>query len=226
MSFSGWLPGLRALIVCDDSSCGQLGVWLLDAGATVTHHGHRMVELILQDRAHFDLVLIDADSACDWEQTVQCFQGECWTLVVASAADVQLLHRILGLRASYVSKRTPQPDFVFAVHGLLRATVPDLTRVAACGARMWSLSPHLARVLSYNLWGYSDRDIADAMSISLKTAQQYQDELRRKTGVKTKQSYLRRLLMLAGHPPLLPVTEATMSWVRQGSGKLLPVRVD
>jgi DNA-binding NarL/FixJ family response regulator len=226
MDFDGWLPGLRALVVADGMSCGYLGIWLLDAGATVTHHcTQRPIEAI-SARTQYDLIIIDADTHPDWDRTVEMVRNSCWTLIVANEADVNLLRRVVEVRASYISKRTPQPDFVFAVHELLRGSVPDLARLAARGARLWGLSPHLTRVLSYNLWGYSDRDIADALSISLKTAQQYQDELRRKTGVKTKQAYLRRLLMLAGHPPLLPVTEATMSWIRLDNGKLLPVRPD
>lgn len=223
MDFHGWLPGLRAAIVADGAPCEYLGMWLLDAGATVTHCPPRCMEVTSAARA-YDLIVIDADSVAHWERIVDALRGGCWILVVAHAADEGLLRRVVELRASYVSKLAAQPDFVFAVFELLRGAAPDLGRLAGRGARLWGLSPHLTRVLNYNLWGYSDRDIADAMSISLKTAQQYQDELRRKTGVKTRQAYLRRLLMLAGHDPLLPVTEASMSWVRLDDGKLLPVR--
>jgi DNA-binding CsgD family transcriptional regulator len=120
---------------------------------------------------------------------------------------------VLACRAGYVSIDAPQADFVFAALRLIHLAVPDLARLAARSARLWGLSPQLTRLLHYNLWGYSDRDIADALSISLKTTQQYQEELRRKTGVKTKQAYLRRMLTLAGQEPLLPMTDQTRVWI-------------
>ena len=62
------------------------------------------------------------------------------------------------------------------------------------------------------------------LTISLKTAQQYQDELRRRTGVKTKHAYLRRLLMLAGREPLLPVTDQTQVRIDYDRARLLAMR--
>ena len=58
-------------------------------------------------------------------------------------------------------------------------------------------------MLFYNLWSHSDREIADAIGISVHTVQEHQNGLRRRTGVRTKYGYLRRLAETAGmRPPL------------------------
>lgn len=215
VGFGGWLQGLRAMVIDSADSCARLNLWLLQAGAMVTHTPalRQALELLCGRPQEFDVVLIDADAHADWERLVDLLPRECSALVVSRTADAELLRRVMARHAGYISVDAAQADFVFTVCSVIHLAAPDLARLAARGARLWALSPQLTRLLHYNLWGYSDRDIADALSISLKTAQQYQEELRRKTGVKTKQAYLRRLLTLAGQEPLLPMTDQTRVWV-------------
>lgn len=215
--FGGWLQNVRAAVVDDGRSCEELRTWLLEAGALVMHTPslEQALHSICAHPEACDVVLIDADAHPAWERLAGVLPPECSALVVSSAADEALLQRVLGHRASFASRGRAQPDFVFGVYTLLCGAAPDLGRLAARGARMWALSPQLTRLLHFNLWGYSDRDIADALSISVKTAQQYQEELRRKTGVKSRQAYLRRLLMLAGQEPLLPMTDHTQTRIEQ-----------
>jgi len=215
VGFSGWLQGLRVIVIDDGQSCARLNAWLLQAGAIVTHAPQlrQALESVCGRPEEFDLALIDADAHADWERIAELLPRECGALVVSRTADADLLRSVLACRGGYVSIDAPQADFVFAALRLIHLAVPDLARLAARSARLWGLSPQLTRLLHYNLWGYSDRDIADALSISLKTAQQYQEELRRKTGVKTKQAYLRRMLTLAGQEPLLPMTDQTRVWI-------------
>src|SRR5262245_3347993 len=173
--FGGWLRSVRALVVDDGRSCDQHRGWLLETGATVTHTPslQQSTQTACARAEAFDLVLIDADVHPTWERLAALVPPEGSVLVVSNTADAELLQRVLWQRASYISRDTAQSDFVFGIYNLICAA-PDLGRLAARGARLWALPPQLTRLLHYNLWGYSDRDIADAMSISVKTAQQYQ----------------------------------------------------
>lgn len=216
--FSKLLQGLHAVVLDDSHSCALQRAWLLETGAMVTHSSlfRQAYDTILTRGADFDLLLIDADAHRCWIELFERMRPSCSALVLSTRPEVETLQRVREHGAGYITRQAAVHDFVFAVYNLVGdAGVPHLGRLAARASSMWSLSPQLGRVLHYNLWGYSDRDIADALSISVKTAQQYQDELRRRTGVKSKHAYLRRLLMLAGHEPLLPMTEQTRSRVIQ-----------
>jgi len=202
------------VVVSDDGgSCEPQREWLLQSGAMVTHAPQlkQAVEVVRTRPDELDLLLIDGDVHPQWALLVRELPSVCRALVVTASADAELLRRVLEMRAGYIAKSAPPADFVFCVYNLVRmAGAPDLDRLVGRAARLWALSPQLKRVLHHNLWGYSDRDIADALSIGLKTTQQYQEELRRKSGVKTKQGYLRRLLLLAGYEAPLPVTDQTL----------------
>lgn len=225
--FAGWLQGLHVVISDDGGSCDPQREWLLQSGAMVTHAPQlkQAIELVQTRPAEFDLLVIDGDAHPRWALLVSELPSVCRALIVCARADAELLRRVLDRHAGYIAKSAAPADFVFSVynHGRM-AGAPDLDRLVGRAARLWALSPQLKRVLHHNLWGYSDRDIADALSISLKTTQQYQEELRRKTGVKTKQGYLRRLLLLAGHQPPLPVTDQTLVRVEYDRERLLAMR--
>jgi DNA-binding NarL/FixJ family response regulator len=216
VGFEGWLEGVSVVVVDDGRTCEMLRVWLIEAGATLTSTPllAQAQELLRVHGSEVDLVVVDADVHPDWELLREHAPCGCGMLVVNDRGDPVLLARVLAHRAGYLSRSVSRSDFVFWVYGIVSLPSPDLSRLAAQGSRLWGLSPQLTRLLHYNLWGYSDRDIADAMSITIKTAQQYQEELRRRTGVKTKQAYLRRLLTLSGRDPLLPMTDHTAARVR------------
>lgn len=225
--FGEWLQSLHVVVSDDGQSCDPQRAWLLQSGAMVTHVPllKQAVDVVRARPDEFDLLLADANAHASWALWAERLPTACGLLIISAEADAELLRDVLSRRAGYISKSAAYPDFVFSVYNLVRmAGAPDLDRLAAHAARLWALPPQLRRLLHYNLWGYSDRDIADAMSISLKTAQQYQEELRRKTGVKTKQGYLRRLLMLAGQEPLLPMTEQTLARVEHDRERLIAMR--
>lgn len=225
-AFCEWLHSLHAVIIDDGRSCAKQQSWLLQTGALVTHAPQpgQAIELV-RARAHdLDVLLIDADAHPSWLSIVEQVPPACGALIVSTEPDIGMLRAVMEHGAGYISRDAPAHDFIFSVYNLSIGRAPHLERLAARAARLWGLSPQLSRLLHYNLWGYSDRDIADALSISLKTAQQYQDELRRRTGVKTKHAYLRRLLMLAGREPLLPVTDHTSVRIAYDRARLLAMR--
>jgi DNA-binding NarL/FixJ family response regulator len=226
-AFGGWLQSLHVVVSDDGGSCHRQREWLLQSGAMVTHAPQlkQAIEVVRARPDEFDLLLIDADAHPQWGVSISELPSVCATLIVCASADEALLRRVLEKHAGYIAKSAAPPDFVFSVYTRVRmAGAPDLDRLVGRASRLWALSPQLKRVLHHNLWGYSDRDIADALSISLKTTQQYQEELRRKTGVKTKQGYLRRLLLLAGYEPPLPVTDETLVRVEYDRERLLAMR--
>ena len=203
---------MSALVVNDGREHDRLRAFLIDAGARVSRTSmlHAVaLQLSGLREGELDLLMVDADAHPEWDALAERAVVSCGVLITSRDADAGMLSRVLASQVGYVSRQVALPDFVFAVVSALRMGTPHLGKLAARGARLWMLSPQLTRLLHYNLWGYSDRDIADAMSITVKTTQQYQEELRHRTGVKTKQAYLRRLLMLAGREPLLPMTEDT-----------------
>jgi DNA-binding NarL/FixJ family response regulator len=216
------------VVVSDDGgSCERQREWLLQSGAMVTHAPQlkQAVEVVRTRQDELDLLLIDGDAHPQWALLARELPPVCRALVMTSRADAELLRRVLEMRAGYCAKSAGPADFVFCVYNLVRmAGAPDLDRLVGRAARLWALSPQLKRVLHHNLWGYSDRDIADALSIGLKTTQQYQEELRRKSGVKTKQGYLRRLLLLAGYEPPLPVTDETLARIEYDRERLQAMR--
>jgi DNA-binding NarL/FixJ family response regulator len=211
-NFDEWLSGVPVLVVDDGESCQLQRAWLQEAGATVTHSPRlsAAMEAARTEPTVFELALLDADMLGQgWATFVQRVPASCAPLIAAANPDAVLLERVQELGAGFVSKTAPKADFLFAARSLVRLAAPEVRRLAARAARLWKLPPQQSRLLYYNLWGYSDRDIADALSISIKTAQQYQEELRRKTGVKSKHGYLRRLLTVAGESPPLPMTDHT-----------------
>lgn len=125
----------------------------------------------------------------------------CGVLFTADSIDAATCREIRHVHWGFRSKRAAQGDFLLALRRLVRLCIPDLARLAAHGVQRWRLSPQQARVLYYDLWSYSDQEIADALSVSLRTVQEYQEDLRKKTGARNKKGYLARLLEVSGACP-------------------------
>lgn len=125
----------------------------------------------------------------------------CGVLFTADSIDAATCREIRHVHWGYRSKRASQGDFLLALRRLVRLCIPDLARLAAHGLQRWRLSPQQARVLYYNLWSYSDQEIADALGVSIRTVQEYQEDLRKKTGAHNKKAYLARLLEVSGVCP-------------------------
>lgn len=122
----------------------------------------------------------------------------CGVLFTAESIDAATCREIRQVHWGYRSKQASQGDFLLALRRLVRLCIPDLARLAAHGVQLWRLSPQQARVLYYNLWSYTDQEIADALAVSVHTVQEYQEDLRKKTGARNKQAYLACLLEASG----------------------------
>lgn len=214
--FEGWLNALNVLYAGDADS-PQLA-WLKDAGAsaiTVTTSEQAQNEAIKDPNA-FDVAILDADlPTLGWVSVARDVPRSCAVVVVSEKADSGMLETIAALRAEFVSKTASEADFVFKLKTATRLSVPSMRRLAANATKLWGLPRQLSRLLYYNLWSYSDQEIADAMGLSRHTIQEYQDELRRRTGVRTKHAYLRRLLEYAGEEPPLSMSDNTRAHVTQ-----------
>lgn len=220
-SFDGWLKSLDVLYA-GDPGLPQLR-WLeaAVARAVKAKTAEQARKATAEDPHAFDIAVLDADwKDVGWVSLARDVPRSCAVIVISDRADVSLLQTVSALRADFVSKSATEADFVFKLKGVTRLSVGSMRRLAANATKLWELPPQLARLLHYNLWSYSDQEIADAMGLSRHTVQEYQEELRRRTGVRTKHAYLRRLLEFAGEDPPLSMSDETRAYVLEGRRKL------
>lgn len=163
-----------------------------------------------------DVAVLDADwPGVGWFGVARDLPRSCAVVVTSERADISLLESVNAQRAEFISKSAPIADFMFRIKSATKLSVPSMRRLAANASKLWNLPRQLSRLLYFNLWSYSDQEIADAMGLSRHTIQEYQDELRRRTGVRTKHAYLRRLLEYAGEEPPLSMSDTTRAHVTQ-----------
>ncbi len=214
--YEGWLKSMGVLYV-GDSKSPQLG-WLSAAGARVTRfeRGDDARAATVEDANAVDAIVLDADwPGTGWAELARDLPRSCGLLVVSERADQEMLDAVSALRADFVSRSATEADFLFRLKNATNLAVPSMRRLAANASKLWNLPRQLSRLLYFNLWSYSDQEIADAMGLSRHTIQEYQDELRRRTGVRTKHAYLRRLLEYAGEEPPLSMSDTTRAHVTQ-----------
>lgn len=214
--FDGSLKAVSVLYV-GDPRAPQVA-WLTGAGAKVTRaeRGDAALATTVEDPTAVDVAVLDADwPGTGWVGLARDLPRSCAVVVVTDHADAALLDTAIALRADYVSRSAGEADFVFRIRSATRLSVPSMRKLATNAAKLWNLPRQLSRLLYFNLWSYSDQEIADAMGLSRHTIQEYQDELRRRTGVRTKHAYLRRLLEYAGEEPPLSMSDTTRAHVTQ-----------
>jgi len=214
--FDGWLKGISVLYVGDPKSA-QLG-WLAAAGARVVkaENTEEARAATSDDANAIDAAVLDADwPGLGWVGLARDLPRSCAIVVLSDKPEVSLLDSIHAVRAEFLSRSASEADFLFRLKTATKLSVPSMRRLAANASKLWNLPRQLSRLLYYNLWSYSDQEIADAMGLSRHTIQEYQDELRRRTGVRTKHAYLRRLLEYAGEEPPLSMSDTTRAHVTQ-----------
>ncbi|MDD9965299.1 MAG: hypothetical protein OXR73_03675 [Myxococcales bacterium] len=211
-NFGQWLKAAPVLLAAGEDE--PYSSWLREAGAVVTRarSGVEASERIRDTKLRLWGALLDTTMPdSDWVALYDALPAHCALVVISGEADTKLLTEIRDRDAYFVSKAAPKADFMFAVGSALSVRGPSLTRLAARASYMWRLPPQQARLLYYNLWSYSDQEIADEMKLSVRTVQQYQEELRKRTGVRTKHAYMRRLLATAGAQPPLSMSDETLA---------------
>jgi DNA-binding CsgD family transcriptional regulator len=215
-NFDGWLKSITVLYVGDPKS-PHMG-WLAAAGARVikAENADEARSAMGEDVGAIDAAVLDADwPGLGWVGFARDLPASCGIVVVSEKPDVAALDTIQTVRAEFVTSSASEADFLFRLKTVTKLSVPSMRRLAANASKLWSLPRQLSRLLYYNLWSYSDQEIADAMGLSRHTIQEYQDELRRRTGVRTKHAYLRRLLEYAGEEPPLSMSDTTRAHVTQ-----------
>jgi len=199
------LSGAR--IVCLTTPESVIQGWLQEFGARVVLWSDRvsLTDSMVRDQTRDACaIVIDLDLGISpGFHIADMVAPLCGVLFTAESLDLDTCRRIHHAHWGYRSKRASREDFVLATRRLAHLCVPDIARIAARAVSIWKLSPQQARVLYYDLWSYCDQDIADALDLSIHTVQEYQEELRRKTGARGKQAYLARLLEVSGTPPPL-----------------------
>jgi DNA-binding NarL/FixJ family response regulator len=205
------------VLYAGDPKAPQLG-WLAAASARVikAERPDEVRAATSEDANGVDVAVLDADSpGLGWVGVARDLPRSCTVLVLSDRADAALLDTVCAMRADFLSRSASEADFVFRLKAATKLAVPSMKRLAANASKLWNLPRQLSRLLYFNLWSYSDQEIADAMGLSRHTIQEYQDELRRRTGVRTKHAYLRRLLEYAGEEPPLSMSDTTRAHVTQ-----------
>jgi DNA-binding NarL/FixJ family response regulator len=214
--YEGWLKSMTVLYA-GDPKAPQLG-WLAAAGARVikAERAEDVRSTIADDANALDVAVLDAEwPGLGWVGVARDLPRSCSLLVLSDRADAALFETVCAVRAEFLTRSATEADFVFRLKSVTKLAVPSMSRLAANASKLWSLPRQLSRLLYFNLWSYSDQEIADAMGLSRHTIQEYQDELRRRTGVRTKHAYLRRLLEYAGEEPPLSMSDTTRAHVTQ-----------
>lgn len=200
----GWLSGFRVLVAAGRSPVSY-SQWLVDAGAKVTAAAScaNAIQLASTMPSGFDAAVVEANlpDGCGVAiaEDLRAREPCCRIVIIAHWMADPGLSRVRDIPgATMLSSRTTAPELVFAVQDAAACTPLGLRRVLKRVGDKTKLSRQQERLFWLNLWGYSDREIADALGIQLHTAQDYQMALRRKTGVRSKAGYLRLLLEVQG----------------------------
>lgn len=194
--FGDWLHQLHVLVAAPASQSTH-AQWASEAGATVTRRTGPDFTNLPQD---LDAAVVDAgiDRPCE---LLDMLPTACGIVIVADDPADWLCEVADAKRAPIVMRNSARSDFLFELRRAATLQVPDIAYLVGHAKKLWNLPPRQARVLFYNLWSHSDREIADAIGISVHTVQEHQNGLRRRTGVRTKHGYLRRLAETAGMIP-------------------------
>jgi hypothetical protein len=192
--FCRWLQGVRVLLI-ERPEASERALWMIEAGATVTRlcAWDEIGQLaVARYVAVVELALPGVSEVLDH------LAPGCGLVLVANEASFAAAKLADRKQAAIVLEDAPRVDFRFEVQRSAQLQVPDIDYMVGRAARLWKLPPQQTRVLFYNLWSQSDREIARAIGISVHTVQEHQNGLRRRTGVRTKHGYLRGLAEAAG----------------------------
>lgn len=190
------LCGARVATVV--SPVSSVAAWLDKAGVdhiALWAERDRLTEDVALAASHAQAAVIDLDQGvAPAFRLARALSPSCGVLFIAESIDAATCREIDQAHWGFRTKQASQADFLLALRRLVRLCVPNLARLAAHGAQLWRLSPQQAWLLYFNLWSYCDQDIADALDVSVHTVQEYQQDLRKKTGSRNKQGYFARLL--------------------------------
>lgn len=208
LRFDRWLDASAVLLVdADKDDAARYQTWISDVGATVTciRQIEQAREVLHRSTREFSAAVISVGGTDTGELVVadlaKVHQAGCAVLILSENPTLELLNAVRRLGAAFLSKSASQLDFTCMLTNLLEFQVPDPRALVARAQKYWTLSRQLTRVLYYNLWSCSNDEIAQALGVTLHTVQDYQQDLRRKTGARGKDGYLRRLLECSGRKP-------------------------
>jgi DNA-binding NarL/FixJ family response regulator len=186
----------------------RYGEWLEESGASVTRVAScdSTLQMVCASDTRLDAVVLETHlpDGCGLmlAEELSVRQPHCRIVVIDPTANEAVMDRVCAIPgATLLSGQATKVELVFAVKENA-ASPPLLLRqlLKQLGDDV-KLSPQQERVFWLNLWGYADQEIAEALTIQLHTVQDYQLALRRKTGARSKASYLRLLLEYQGVRP-------------------------
>lgn len=206
-----WLGSTNVLVVQSSvasASSAEYADWLHGAGAGITSASLETAKCVLlsQSPFRFDAAVVDlGQGACERVLAMldDLCRGHlgCPLLLVVRNPEWPIISFARAMRAALIATPLTREQLVFQVACLGDSNVPDFRMLTAQATRRWLLSRQQSRLLYYNLWSLSNQEIADTMGVSVHTVQDYQRELRKKTGARAKDGYLRRLLECTGVQP-------------------------
>jgi len=202
------LHNKRVVLVTNATSGSQIYVdWLREVGAIIVKSTSCDVTSVspLVDDHRFDLVLFDSrgcgPSLVPMINELRKLAPTCPVVVAGHGESDNVKEGVKKLGGTVLDIGCDRSEFLLRLALAIETRIPCLKSLTAEAAQRWSLSPQQARILYYNLWSLSNQEIADTLNVTIHTVQDYQVALRRKTGARSKDGYLRRILEIAGVSP-------------------------
>ena len=216
------MPRAARILVSDDVPTLRLGLAVLlnrQAGMKVCAEAHDRASLLKAVSAHKpDLVVADVfmgdSSGLDLLGAVRDKHALARILVHTACDEVLFAERAVRAGAAgYVMKREPAATLVKAVRHILkggiyvspRATGSLLHQMAGHssqrGSRLQPLSDREMEVLRRMGEGYTSREMAQAMHVSIKTIEAHREHIKSKLGLESGSGLLRLAIQWARNSP-------------------------
>jgi len=119
----------------------------------------------------------------------QALAAGCAGYLVKKAADIELVAAIRAVRRGEIYVHSSLTSALVEM-----AIDPRVGRKAAAGGRLESLSQREQEVLTLLARGYTNQQAADALCVSVKTAETYRARLQEKLGLRTRAELVRYAL--------------------------------
>jgi two-component system response regulator NreC len=188
--------GLRTLLTADPSM-------ELVGEASGGHEAIQLVERTQPDVLLLDLSMPDLDGI-EVTRAVKSNSPEVRVLVLTIHEDQGLLREAIRAGASgYILKRAAESELISAIHVLMRGDMyvdPAMMRdllgeavapVGVADPAVEQLTPREVEVLEYIVQGYTNRQIGEELSISVRTVEGHRANLSGKLGLHSRVDLVR-----------------------------------
>lgn len=197
---------IRILIV-DDHGLIRAGLRALledEDGLEVVGEAASAEELLPQiGQLHPDIVLLDIGlpgmDGIEATRRIKARFPEVLTLILSVYEEESMLHEAISAGASgYIVKRAAEAELIYAVRtitqgylyihpAITRLLLPDLSPPAKTDLNAFGdLTPREIEIMGYIIRGFTNRQVAEALTISVRTVEGHRSNLMGKLGLKSR----------------------------------------